>query len=237
MSLWRNPEPPTQEHDAPIAGVIDLSNRTPRVPVLLLLDVSRSMEGEPLEQLNSALELFVKEVSKNQEASQAADICVLSFADDVQEEHPFAPIENFRLPALAIRGGTKLGQAVLAALDAIEERQEVYRQARLTTFKPWLFILSDGETFDSLTEARERIEALERDPERPQICVFPLAVQKANMEALSSLSTQRGAMKLQGLNFRELFLWIKETIVAVSQSVPGEKTRLPPVDGWADVRV
>jgi uncharacterized protein YegL len=236
MSLWRNSEPP-QEPDPPIGGFIDLSNRTPRVPVLLLLDVSRSMEGEPLAQLNSALELFVDEVSADSEARQAADICVLSFADDVLEEQPFAPMEDFQLPPLQIRGGTKLGQAVVAALEAIKERQEVYRQARLMTFKPWLFILSDGETFDNLAEARARIEALERDPERPQICVFPLAVQGANVEALSSLSTQRSAMKLQGLKFRELFLWIKETIVVVSQSVPGEKTRLPPTDGWSDIRV
>ena len=41
-------------------------------------------------------------------------------------------------------------------------------------------------------------------------------------------------MKLKGLNFRDLFLWLSQSMQAVSQSSPGDKVTLPP-PGWADI--
>ena len=42
---------------------LDVTNPAPRCPVVLLLDVSGSMEGEPLKELNDGVQQFLRETS------------------------------------------------------------------------------------------------------------------------------------------------------------------------------
>ena len=42
---------------------LDVTNPAPRCPVILLLDTSGSMSGEPLRELQSGLDQFLKETS------------------------------------------------------------------------------------------------------------------------------------------------------------------------------
>jgi uncharacterized protein YegL len=55
----------------------------------------------------------------------------------------------------------------------------------------------------------------------------------ANMDILGSI-TQR-ALKLDGLKFRELFVWLSQSQKRVSGSKPGEQTALPQIGFGAPV--
>ena len=41
-------------------------NPTPRVPISLVLDISGSMDGEPINELNKGVQQFLKEMKENQ---------------------------------------------------------------------------------------------------------------------------------------------------------------------------
>ena len=56
---------------------------------------------------------------------------------------------------------------------------------------------------------------------------FTVAVEKANIDVLAQISTRPPA-KLNGVNFREMFVWLSQSMQAVSQSSPGDAT--PPLD-------
>ena len=57
--------------------------------------------------------------------------------------------------------------------------------------------------------------------------------------ALASLGQFAGrgeaaVKRLDGLKFRELFLWLSASMKVVSQSRPGGQAQLPPVDTWSN---
>jgi uncharacterized protein YegL len=56
---------------------------------------------------------------------------------------------------------------------------------------------------------------------------FAVGVEGANMDILSSITPR--ALKLDGLKFKELFLWISQSQKRVSASKPGEQTPLPQI--------
>ena len=53
---------------------LDVTNPAPRCPVILLLDTSGSMSGQPLRELQSGLDQFLKETSDDETASMSVEL-------------------------------------------------------------------------------------------------------------------------------------------------------------------
>ena len=53
---------------------IDITNPTPRIPVVLVLDTSASMKGEPILELKKALQQFIRDISEDEAAGCEADV-------------------------------------------------------------------------------------------------------------------------------------------------------------------
>ena len=62
---------------------------------------------------------------------------------------------------------------------------------------------------------------------------FAVGVEGANMEVLGKISV-RAPVKLKGLNFVEMFVWLSKSMEAVAQSRTDEQVALPP-PGWGTV--
>jgi len=54
------------------------------------------------------------------------------------------------------------------------------------------------------------------------------------MEILKQISV-REPLKLEGLKFRELFVWLSNSMKAVSQSIPGDAVKIESPQGWAEI--
>ena len=59
-------------------------NPEPRCPCVLLLDVSGSMGGQPITELNSGMVTFKDELSADALASKRVEVSVVSFGGNVQ---------------------------------------------------------------------------------------------------------------------------------------------------------
>jgi len=122
---------------------LDSSNVQPRCACLLVLDVSGSMSGAPIAELNSGLKVFQDELLTDELAMQRVELGILTFGP-VQIEMPFHSAENFVAPTLTAQGNTPMGAAVLQAIDMIRQRKEDYRAHGLPYYKPWIFLITDG---------------------------------------------------------------------------------------------
>ncbi len=234
-------------------------NPDPRVPCVLLLDTSASMNevvgdydhetGETVMQdgqmynvvsggrrridlLNDGLITLKESLGSDSLASRRAEIAIVSFGGTVTTIQDFVTAEHFQPPRLQTSGSTPMGQAILTGLDMVSRRKATYRSAGVSYYRPWVFLITDGgpDPGDPWQTAADQVKQGEASK---SFAFFTVAVEGANMDVLSKIST-RPAVKLKGVNFREMFLWLSQSMQAVSQSSPGDTVPLA-TPGWTEV--
>jgi uncharacterized protein YegL len=209
-------------------------NPEPRCPCLLLLDTSSSMRGRPIAALNAALARFKQDLSQNSLVAHRVEVAVVTFDSEIRLAHGFAAIEAFDPPMLEVEGLTCMGAAIHLALDLVAARKERYRAAGIAYYRPWIFLITDGEPegepHDVVLKAAERIREEERGL---RVAFFAVGVGNANMRRLARIVPRR-PVRLAGLKFDELFQWLSTSMQLVSLSRTDEQVALPPI-GWAMV--
>jgi len=209
-----------------------VNNQQQRLPCVLVLDASYSMQGSRIEQLNAGLKIFEEQVKGDETASERVQIMVIRCGGSVSIEHDWVDAESFDAPKLEAAGGTPLGIGVELAAAKIEERKEDYRNAGVNYLKPWVFIISDGEPNDDEWELKaDKFKQAELDG---KFTTFAVGVEDADLGCLNRFS-QRDSMMLRGIEFTKLFIWLSKSVrVASKRSTDNEQTQLPPVD-WSTV--
>ncbi|EFN5972339.1 VWA domain-containing protein [Escherichia coli] len=206
------------------------SNPEPRCPCILLLDVSGSMNGRPINELNAGLVTFRDELLADPLALKRVELGIVTFGP-VHVEQSFTSAANFFPPILFAQGDTPMGAAITKALDMVEERKREYRANGISYYRPWIFLITDGAPTDEWQAAANKVFRGEEDK---RFAFFSIGVQGADMKTLAQISV-RQPLPLQGLQFRELFSWLSSSLRSVSRSTPGTEVVLEAPKGWTSV--
>jgi uncharacterized protein YegL len=209
-------------------------NPEPRCPCVLLLDTSASMTGAAIQALNEGLEIFRDSLLTDDLAQKRVEVAIISFDNQVKILQDFITADQFEPPALTAQGQTHMGSAIQKALDTIAKRKLDYRNNGITYYRPWVFMITDGEPQGEadriVKQAADRIQIEENNK---QVAFFAVGVENANMDRLAEI-VQRTPVRLRGLDFREMFLWLSASMQRVSHSKVDEQLALPP-PGWGTV--
>ena len=212
-------------------------NPTARIPVCLVLDISGSMEGEPIDKLNEGVTMFLKAILEDEVARYSAEISVISFGGVATKVLDFCNVTDQQIPIFKADGGTPMGSAVELALDLLESRKREYQEAGVDYYQPWMVLMTDGQPTEEIDGAvRRTVESINTR----KLTIFPIGIgDAADMNVLQSFSPKRSPLKLQGLKFSEFFEWLSQSVSIVSQSIPGEKIELDMegIKGWADLEI
>lgn len=204
-------------------------NPEPRCPCVLVLDTSGSMSGAAISALNEGVQQFASEIQKDPLAAQRVEVAIITFGP-VRKALDFTTAMSFVPPPLVAEGVTPMGEAILRALDTISARKLSYKSSGISYYRPWIFLITDGAPTDSVEAAGQRIREAEANK---SVAFFAVGVQGADLNALAQISV-RPPIKLQGLQFREMFSWLSSSLQRVSQSQVGQEVSLPAV-GWGAV--
>ena len=214
----------------PLGAVTFAENPEPRCPCLLLLDTSGSMAGEPIAELNTGLKTFYNELQTDSLAIKRVEVALLSFGP-VRVISDFTTAECFFDPQLEAVGDTPMGEAIRTGIELIKSRKEQYRANGISFYRPWIFLITDGEPTDEWKSAAAMIREGEQSK---SFAFFAIGVNKADMKILKQLSV-REPVKLQGLKFREFFQWLSNSMKSASRSNPGDRILLAPPLGWSEI--
>lgn len=127
-----------------------------------------------------------------------------------------------------------MGAGIHKALDMVQERKSLYRANGVAYYRPWVFMITDGEPQGELDHLVEQAALrLQGDEVNKRVAFFSVGVENANMTRLNQIAV-RTPLKLKGLNFIEMFVWLSASMSAVSHSQIDEQVALPPI-GWGSI--
>ena len=236
-------------------------NPEPRCLCVLLVDVSSSMAGKPIDELNNGIATFARELKSDPLASMRTEVAIVTFAGDAKMAQDFVTADKFNPQPLTadegvlmtedqcyaeplrlgdgiddiwqphymkdglycyragfrLSGGTYTSEGINLALDKIEERKQAYRDNGIDYYRPWLFLITDGEPTehpDSVTMAAHRLK--NADIEK-KVAAFSVGVEGADLDKLAEISPRR-PLVLKGLKFSSMFTWLSKSMSRVSAS-------------------
>ncbi|MEH2445900.1 MAG: VWA domain-containing protein [Nostoc sp.] len=209
-----------------------VENPENRCPVILLLDTSGSMSGQPIQELNRGLAAFKEDVQKDSQASLSVEVAMIAFGPIVKLIQDFVTIDEFTPPTLEVDGVTPMGAAIEYALDFLENRKQTYKDNGILYYRPWVFLITDGAPTDSWNSAAQRLRQAEA---QSRLSFFAVGVQGADMNILKQISPpERPPVTLNGLNFRDMFVWLSASMKRVSSGKVGQAVALPTM-GWGQI--
>lgn len=217
----------------PFDGAEFIDNPEPRCPCLLLLDVSGSMRGKPIRELNEGLTQFRDELFADSLAAKRVEVGLVTFGP-VTIVNDFTGVQTWVAPELRDQGDTPMGRAIEEGLNMLRERKNAYRQNGISYYRPWVFLITDGGPTDSWQAAAQAVKSGEAEK---AFSFFAVGVEGANFDILSKISV-REPLVLKDMRFRDLFSWLSSSLSSVSQSNPGDAVPLSnpaAPNGWASI--
>ena len=209
-------------------------NTSQRLPCIIVVDGSRSMSYKkdgirPIDSLNEGLKTLENELKQDDTAVQRVQLLVIRCGDEDRVEivQDWVDALDFSAPEIVAKGRTPLGAAVGEGLKKIREQKQNYMEYGIPYNRPWLFIITDGGPTDRGWKrvADECREAENND----EVMVFPIGTEGANFEKLS-LFSNRSPVVLDGLKFKEMFVWLSRSVSIASVAAQGEEVQIEALD-------
>lgn len=212
-----------------------INNPLPRCATILALDVSGSMDGDPIKQLKAGALKFIRTVKEDDIASASLELAIVLFGgDNAKLLVPFTNLSDDNvnwheiISNIDADGSTPMGEAVELSLNLLEKRKEEYKNNGVSYYQPWFVMITDGEPTDGDWEkAANRLYNAEQNKR-----VFPMVVGTKDADFYNLEKFVSEPIQLEGLKFQEFFSWLSASMSRVSTSVVGEEVTLPPKTGW-----
>jgi len=199
---------------------------------VMVLDVSGSMSGDPIRQLNEGLQSFYEEIKNDPVSRDRLEVAVVEFSDKVNTLIDPSLIENFTMPTLSTKGTTALVDGVREGISIVKARKAWYKQTGQTYYRPWVILITDGAP-DSGQEIDGLASEVRQAVADKDFVFFAVGVDGADMSVLQHISDpSMPPAPLNGLKFKEFFDWLSASMSAVTSSGDGDTINLPSPADW-----
>lgn len=203
-----------------------------RLPIYFLIDVSESMVGDPIEQVQRGMRDIIQELRTDPYALETAWVSVIAYAGKPQTLVPLTELYKFYPPIIPIGGGTSLGAALNYLMDDIDANVVKTTADQKGDWKPIVFLFTDGTPTDDPTAAIKRWNEKYRG--KANMVVISIG---DNIDPLVFGQLTGDIIRFNGedeMSYKAFFKWVTASIKASSVSVTDysvEEAKLAPVDG------
>ncbi len=208
-------------------AVINMSEFSRRLPVYLLLDVSGSMQGDPIEAVRHGVRALISELRGDPQALETAYLSVITFNSSARQVTPLTELMLFKEPQLSAGGATALGAALRLLADCIKSEVRKSTETQKGDWRPLVFILTDGAPTDDWREAAAVLKTT-----KPANIIACAAGAYADTTVLKEITECVLMMNtLSAGDLAQFFAWVSSSVKMSSKSLdakPGANIELPP---------
>lgn len=119
-----------------------------RLPVYLVLDVSGSMHGEPIEAVRNGMQILASTLRTDPYALETAYLSVITFDGEARQVVPLTELVAFQPPQIDSGSTTALGAALRVTKECIEREVQRTTADAKGDWKPLVFLMTDGQPTD-----------------------------------------------------------------------------------------
>ena len=119
-----------------------------RLPVYLVLDVSGSMMGEPIEAVRNGMQILASTLRTDPYALETAYLSVITFDGEARQVVPLTELVAFQPPQIDAGSTTSLGAALKLTRECIEREVQKTTADAKGDWKPLVFLMTDGQPTD-----------------------------------------------------------------------------------------
>ena len=203
----------------------DTIDNTTKIIVVLMLDVSWSMNGASLQELMDAVQTFIEALLDDDYARPCIELQIVTFSDDVKVIHDFSFVDDIYFEQnLEVENSTNMGKAVDFCLDSIQSKREEYKRNGTNTKVPLAVMITDGEPSDDITDATKRTTDL---IDKGKLKFLGIGTgDKANMKELKRFNPHGKVVKSPTHDdLKELLEWVSDSLSKATQVEQGEKVQ------------
>ena len=205
---------------------------TPHCAITIVADVSASMAGEKINDLNTAVNDMIEQLKYDARLRYIIDIAIFAFGEQNREpvcQGFTAVVDCGQVSLKAEDSSTYIADTLNTTIDRLMDRVDLYNKGG-GAYKSWLIVISDGFFHDSdyiLEETGSRIKQLEN---QGKLHFFGLGVEGFDANQLKKFAVDpKRVIPVKSANFGEFFSWVGRSMVSISHAQVGEAVTLEPL--------
>ena len=207
-----------------------LENYEQKSLCVFVLDISRTMRGQRIEELNKSLQSFYNVISSDETTSQRLELAIVTFGDNVNVIQSPSLITDMQFPELiATVDDAVLCDAVEEAINIVNNRKEWYKSTGQPYYRPWIILISGGDS-NEIQNISTLANKIKKDTSEKKYVFLPIGVNNANMQVLKSIQGQIPAMTLKDAKFETFFRWLSDSTFPMVDSNRNGKR-----DDWSEI--
>lgn len=185
-------------------------NHSHKLLIGIVVDNSISMKGDRIDDLKKSLKIFTDEMSIG-DLRRNVEYEIVAFEDFNPRVLKRFTEEEFNINLLNAGKMPFLDKAVSQCVIDIENRETELKGMGVKLYKPWLIVLTDGQSFDETNQSANRIE-VKKDKSGLLFLPFSLTADDLNQK-LEPLVKQKHFIKISQNKTESFARWIIDFVV------------------------
>jgi uncharacterized protein YegL len=193
--------------------------------VYFLIDVSESMVGDPIEQVQDGMATIIKELRTDPYALETVWLSVISFAGKAKTIAPLQEIISFYPPKFSVGSGTSLSVGLGHLMYELRKNFVQTTQEQKGDWKPIVFLFTDGAPTDKPQDVQGVIAEWKRSWMRTANLVAIAFGEHTDNKILSELTDNVLYFdNTDAQSYKTFFKWVTNSIKTSSLSVENNST-------------
>jgi uncharacterized protein YegL len=188
-----------------------------RLPIYFLIDVSESMVGEPIQQVEEGLATIIQTLKADPTAMETVWVSIIVFAGQAKTLVPLQEITSFYPPKFPIGSGTSLSKGLGHLMFELRKNIVKTTAEKKGDWKPIIFLFTDGVPTDN---AKNAISEWYNNWRNSSNLVAISLGDEFDSTTLSELTSEILIFKNTDANaYKKFFKWVTDSIKTSSVSV------------------